>query len=116
MNSCMELSLYIHWPFCLSKCPYCAFNSIAYSVDEEIFKKFENALLKELKISLQKFSTVSINTIFWGGGTPSLMSPSAVYEILNFLHKNYRIQDNAEVSLEANPGTFDNYRNLKKQV
>ena len=107
MNTEMELSLYIHWPFCLSKCPYCAFNSIAYPHNEEIFKKFENALLKELKNSLQKLSVTSINTIFFGGGTPSLMNPSAIYEILNFLHKNYPIRDDIEISLEANPGTFD---------
>ena len=106
----MGLAIYIHWPFCVSKCPYCAFNSVAHEVDDELFANFGDALLEELRWSFENFSIESVSSIFFGGGTPSLMQTESIEKILEFLRKNCRVEDNVEISLEANPGTFDRHK------
>lgn len=98
-------AVYIHWPFCKSKCPYCSFVSIAD--DAHNVEEFENSLLEDLKNSMMLIDNANIESIFFGGGTPSLMSPRPIYNILNFLYKHYKIASDVEISLEANPGTFD---------
>lgn len=104
INKNLEIAVYIHWPFCLSKCPYCNFVSVASSGRN--FKEFEDSLLKDLRNSISKLDVKSIKSVFFGGGTPSLMSPKAVEVILDFLMKNYSMSD-VEITLEANPATFD---------
>lgn len=94
------LSIYIHWPFCLSLCPYCDFNShVASSIN---YQQWSDAYLKELEYFLPVIQNKKITSIFFGGGTPSLMSPSIIYEIINFLSKNAKL-DKPEITLEANP-------------
>ena len=112
----MSLSVYIHWPFCISKCPYCSFNSTAHEIDAELFKEYGDCLLKELKLESEDFSNVSIDSIFFGGGTPSLMNPESVANIIDFLSGKCKFCDDIEISLEANPGTFDKdkLRRLKR--
>ena len=104
-----KLAIYLHWPFCLSKCPYCDFFSAA-EISLEKYRSVEERLLEDLK-SLAEIdnsnSKIRISSIFFGGGTPSLMSAKSVENIVDFLCKNYSIEGNAEISLEANPGTFD---------
>ena len=100
-----DLSIYIHWPFCKSKCPYCDFMSISKNSSEE-FDEVEILLLKDLETSLQELDVSSIRTIFFGGGTPSLMNAKTISKILNFITKNYKTNSNIEISLEANPATF----------
>ena len=100
-----DLSIYIHWPFCKSKCPYCDFMSISKNSSEE-FYEVEILLLKDLETSLQELDVSSIRTIFFGGGTPSLMNAKTISKILNFITKNYKTNSNIEISLEANPATF----------
>lgn len=105
-----EFSVYFHWPFCLSKCPYCDFMSVPTQLNAELFKLYGELLLKDLKKSLEQadfLSSQTIKTIFFGGGTPSLMHAKSVANILDFLRANYKINDDAEISLEANPATFD---------
>lgn len=105
-----ELSIYIHWPFCRSKCPYCDFMSIPKSDldvnNSEEYKEVEFLLLKDLKNSLRELESPFVKTIFFGGGTPSLMSPQSMEKIINFVVKNYETDSNIEISLEANPATF----------
>ncbi|MBR1734105.1 MAG: radical SAM family heme chaperone HemW [Alphaproteobacteria bacterium] len=111
INSDTNFSIYLHWPFCLSKCPYCDFMSIPIQKNEELFESYGDLLLDDLKLSLAQsdFSAKNkINSIFFGGGTPSLMEEKTVSKILDFLYRNYKINDNIEISLEANPATFDN--------
>ena len=101
----MTTSLYIHWPFCESKCPYCDFNS---HVSEKIeFEKWQNAYLKEIDFYKDKLGKIEIDTIFFGGGTPSLMKPEMIENILNKVKNDFVIKDNIEITLEANPSSFE---------
>jgi len=98
------ISVYIHWPFCISKCPYCDFNShVRDSVDN---KAWQNALLKELEYYLQQFPQRKISTVFFGGGTPSLMPPETVAALIERIHHHGASSD-MEVTLEANPGSTE---------
>lgn len=100
-----NLSIYVHWPFCLSKCPYCDFNShIATIVDDEIWlKSYERELEHFAEIIKNKY----IKSIFFGGGTPSLMNPKIVAGVINKIAKLGMIDDKTEITLEANPTSFE---------
>jgi putative oxygen-independent coproporphyrinogen III oxidase len=95
------LSIYIHWPFCLSKCPYCDFNS---HVSNDInWEEWLDAYLTELDYFLNVFDKREVKSIYFGGGTPSLMNPRIVHGILDFLSKKAVFSKNIEITLEANP-------------
>jgi oxygen-independent coproporphyrinogen-3 oxidase len=100
------LAIYIHWPFCLSKCPYCDFCSFPLN-DAKIYEDFGGYLLMDLRQSLAEIENPSIKSVFFGGGTPSLMAAQAVEGIVEFLDKNYSMAADVEITMEANPGTFD---------
>ena len=98
-------AIYIHWPFCASKCPYCDFNShVSDSIDHDRWAK---AYLRELDdyASLTKGRTVT--SVFFGGGTPSLMRPDTVQAILNHIHKRWPVSPTVEITLEANPTSVE---------
>lgn len=100
-----DLSLYIHIPFCISKCYYCDFSSftnINHKIDEYI-----NSLIIELDLYKDKIKDYSIKTIFIGGGTPSCINPRYINRILEFIYRNFNTSDLVEVTIEANPGTLD---------
>ncbi|MCX8254109.1 Coproporphyrinogen III oxidase [Beijerinckiaceae bacterium RH CH11] len=99
-------AVYVHWPFCQSKCPYCDFNSHvrAQAVDEERFVQAFRAELSH-RAKLTKGRTVS--SIFFGGGTPSLMKPGTVAGILDAIAANWTVEPGAEVTLEANPTSVE---------
>src|SRR5215475_4452716 len=106
--------IYVHWPFCASKCPYCDFNSHvrAGGIDEA---RFRAAFLTELKHWADLAPQRSVSSIFFGGGTPSLMSPATTAAILEAIARLWRVEQDAEVTLEANPssveaGRFRGYR------
>ncbi|MDH3326134.1 MAG: radical SAM family heme chaperone HemW [Gammaproteobacteria bacterium] len=101
------LSLYIHFPWCIQKCPYCDFNSheVKNGIPEEIYI---NALLKDLENDLPLVWGRKINTIFMGGGTPSLFSPEAMDTLLSGIRARIPVSPNAEITIEANPGTVEN--------
>ena len=107
-GSTQDLSIYIHWPFCRSKCPYCDFMSIPKNDSKNLqeYDEVENLLLKDLKNSLRELDSPFIKTIFFGGGTPSLMSTRSIEKIVDFVTKNYKTDSSVEISLEANPATF----------
>ena len=102
------LSLYIHIPWCVRKCPYCDFNSHATQGGEAIPETiYIKALLADLSKELLAVSGRTLHSVFIGGGTPSLMSAAGIGEILNFVKANVNCEDDMEVTLEANPGTFE---------
>ena len=106
MNNFLELpplSIYIHYPWCVKKCPYCDFNSHEGSIHNGYIK----ALLKDLDADLKFIQNRKIHSIFIGGGTPSLMSIEDVYELFDGLNARLSISKNIEITLEANPGTFE---------
>ena len=97
------LSLYIHYPWCLKKCPYCDFNSH----EGEIQSDYISALIKDLDGDLQYVQNRAIESIFIGGGTPSLMSTEDASYLLNGLKERLNFSDNVEITMEVNPGTFE---------
>ena len=106
--------VYIHWPFCQSKCPYCDFNSHVRhnGVDQ---KMFVDAYVKEISHMASLAPNREVTSIFFGGGTPSLMEPQTVDTILSTISSNWSVSDDCEVSMEANPssveaGRFQAYR------
>ena len=102
------LSLYIHIPWCVRKCPYCDFNSHATQGGEDIPEaNYIKALLGDLSKELALVSDRTLHSIFIGGGTPSLMSAAGIGEILDFVKANITCGSDMEVTLEANPGTFE---------
>ena len=96
------LSLYIHIPFCQTKCPYCDFNT--YQGIESLLPPYLKALTAELTVWGRALSHPPVNTIFFGGGTPSYLPPAAVGDILDTVQTAFQLQPNAEITLEANPG------------
>jgi oxygen-independent coproporphyrinogen III oxidase len=103
----VSFSLYVHIPWCQSKCPYCDFNSHAASSWPET--DYTRALISELEFraSSAPYSGERIRTIFFGGGTPSLFDPKSIGEIIDAANRVYGIEPDAEITLEANPGTVD---------
>lgn len=97
-------SLYIHIPFCVSKCTYCDFFSIPVSKGQtSCFKNYVNALKNEIDFRIKYFDIKFLSTIYIGGGTPSLFSPSEIKDILNFIKTKCKVDINAEITMEANP-------------
>lgn len=103
-----SLSLYIHWPFCENKCPYCDFNSHVRADIKE--KRWEQALLRELSTEANSFPNRRVSSIFFGGGTPSLMAPETVSSLLQAINNYWELEDNVEITLEANPSSIDKLR------
>ena len=104
------LSLYIHIPWCIKKCPYCDFNSHAIKADTPE-AAYIDALLKDLAKDLQEHAiTRPISTIFIGGGTPSLFSPESIDRLLRGIEQQITLKDSLEITLEANPGTFESHK------
>ena len=106
MNNLLKLpplSLYIHYPWCIKKCPYCDFNSH----EGEIQSGYINALLSDLDDDLKYVQNRKINSIFIGGGTPSLMSINDLDDLFNGLSNRLVFSPDIEITMEANPGTFE---------
>ena len=99
-------AVYVHWPFCLSKCPYCDFNSHVRhgGIDEA---RFVRAFEREIATTRERVGARKVTSIFFGGGTPSLMQPSSVQAILTAIDKHWPIASGAEVTLEANPTSVE---------
>jgi putative oxygen-independent coproporphyrinogen III oxidase len=98
--------VYIHWPFCLSKCPYCDFNSHVRRepVDEQ---RFLRAFQTEIATTAERARGRTVSTIFFGGGTPSLMQPATIAGVLNAIARQWRVAPDAEITLEANPTSVE---------
>lgn len=99
------LALYVHWPFCVSKCPYCDFNShVRESVDQD---RWRAALLTDLAHEADVGPKRSLTSIFFGGGTPSLMPPETVAAIIRAAEEHWGFADDIEITLEANPSSVE---------
>jgi oxygen-independent coproporphyrinogen-3 oxidase len=109
-----DFAVYVHWPFCLAKCPYCDFNSHvrAAAIDED---RFLNAFSAEIAHRAGLTPGRSVRSIFFGGGTPSLMRPQSVLGVIDAIARHWTLDADAEITLEANPtsveaGRFRGYR------
>ncbi len=102
----MELGLYLHFPFCISKCPYCDFNSYQLKEDNQI-SSYISALYLEITAYSKKLKNSNIKTIYLGGGTPTILSGVQICNILEFCKSKFKIDKDAEITIEANPGTLD---------
>ena len=110
MTTQIPLTLYIHIPWCVRKCPYCDFNSHAMKTDSLPEVKYISVLLNDLKQALPYVENRTIQSIFIGGGTPSLFSPNSIDKLLNELAKKLILKKDIEITLEANPGTVEQQR------
>jgi putative oxygen-independent coproporphyrinogen III oxidase len=99
------LALYIHWPFCVSKCPYCDFNSHVRSAIDE--KAWEKALLNDMRHEAERDGSFEITSIFFGGGTPSLMPPHIVAALIEEAARLWTVSPGCEITLEANPSSVE---------
>ena len=97
-----DIALYIHFPFCRRRCGYCSF--VSYQGRESDIPEYVRALKKEL---LLRAADQRVCSIYFGGGTPSLLSPEQIHEILSIVHSHFTVDETAEVTLEVNPGTVD---------
>jgi len=106
MSLTSPFAVYVHWPFCLSKCPYCDFNSHVRhgGVDEA---RFLRAFESEIAATAARVPGRVVSSIFFGGGTPSLMQPSTVQAILDSIGKHWSVAPDVEVTLEANPTSVE---------
>lgn len=100
--------LYLHWPFCAAKCPYCDFNShVAADIDQA---RWQRAYLAEIDRLGAETQDRVLNSVFFGGGTPSLMDPDLVAAILERVRRTWRQANDIEITLEANPTSIESGR------
>ncbi len=101
-----EFGVYIHWPFCLSKCPYCDFNSHVRHAEIDQ-ARFARAFAAEIAATAARVPGRTVSSIFFGGGTPSLMQPKTIAAVLDAVARHWSIAADAEVTLEANPTSVE---------
>ena len=103
----MPAGVYLHIPFCKSRCSYCDFATDVFK-SEKIVESYVDSIVKEIsnfKFQIPKFKT-EVDTIYFGGGTPSLLSPKQLEKILNAVHKKFAVAENSEITMEMNPATM----------
>ena len=99
------MALYVHWPFCVSKCPYCDFNShVRSTIDQH---EWRNALLADLAYEARLLPGRTLTSIFFGGGTPSLMEPTTVAAVIGAARQHWNAAADIEITLEANPNSVE---------
>jgi putative oxygen-independent coproporphyrinogen III oxidase len=105
-NDATSFGVYLHWPFCLSKCPYCDFNSHVRreAIDEA---RFVRAFTAEIAATVARIPERTVSSIFFGGGTPSLMQPATVAALIEAVATAWRMAPDAEITLEANPTSVE---------
>ncbi len=105
INRIMELSFYIHLPFCQQRCHYCDFNT--FTGMQLLIPDYVNALVKEIRYYSDRFADNDVHTIYFGGGTPSLLPLNQFDKILSSINRDFSLSDDCEISIEANPGTLN---------
>lgn len=108
MNQLKELSIYIHIPFCISKCYYCDF--LSFTKENERIEEYINALKREIISYKSKLKNYIIKTIFIGGGTPSAIDSKYIVEVMDLIFEKYNISNEVEVTMESNPGTLSDQK------
>lgn len=101
----MGVGLYIHVPFCIRKCAYCDFYSVP--LEPGLLSRYTGAVVAEVGRVAEQHPCLTIDTVYFGGGTPSLLTPREIERILREVSSRFKLATGAEISLEANPGTFD---------
>lgn len=116
LSALPPLSLYVHLPWCLKKCPYCDFNSHELSTPELPEQRYIDAIVADLEASLALVWGRTVHSVFIGGGTPSLFSPQAIDRLLADIRARLLLTPACEITLEANPGTFerDRFRDFRQ--
>ena len=104
------LSLYVHLPWCIRKCPYCDFNSHEMRQSDLPEQRYVDALVADLEAALPLVWGRSVHSVFLGGGTPSLFSPDSIDRLLGAIRARLKLAADCEITLEANPGTFEKDR------
>src|SRR5579875_1283865 len=106
MSLTSPFAVYVHWPFCMSKCPYCDFNSHVRrgGIDEA---RFARAYVSEIAAIAARTGGRTVSSVFFGGGTPSLMQPATVATILEAIARHWTVAPDVEVTLEANPSSVE---------
>lgn len=97
------MQLYVHIPFCVKKCSYCDF--LSFSCDERTQIEYADALIREIYLQGPRYREYAINTIYIGGGTPSWLNEDKLVQIMDAIYQNFRVSQDAEISMECNPGT-----------
>ncbi|MEC8677591.1 MAG: radical SAM family heme chaperone HemW [Candidatus Margulisiibacteriota bacterium] len=97
-----KVGLYIHVPFCIKVCPYCAFYKMTYS--KEYADIFLNNLIKEMRLYYNQYGSINVNTIFFGGGTPNILPKKMFEALFDAMHRYFNVASSAEISMEMNPG------------
>lgn len=100
-----RLEIYIHIPFCVKKCDYCDFLSM--SAENDTIKTYISALINEIKLSKNRMKGYLVDTVFIGGGTPSILEEKYIDRIMEVLRENCNMDEDAEITIECNPGTVD---------
>ena len=98
-------SIYVHLPWCWSKCPYCDFNSHIFD-DESRLNAYTKLITKDIENEAKKFKQSKLKTIFIGGGTPNLFDPTSIAKIFDSINTNFDIESNCEITMEINPGSM----------
>lgn len=102
----MEIGIYIHIPFCIRKCHYCSFNSV--NNQQELIEPYVSSLLKEIEVRSRDIKQYKAKSVYIGGGTPTILKPAHLNMILDNCRRHFNLQDNIEITIEANPKTVDN--------
>src|SRR5687768_6344093 len=109
LHALPPLSLYVHFPWCVRKCPYCDFNS--HTLQGELpEERYIQALERDIEAQSAQVTGRSLSSIFLGGGTPSLFTPAAIARVLEAARRCFATPDPVEITLEANPGTIERGR------
>lgn len=103
MKKMRNLQIYVHIPFCYKKCAYCDF--LSFSCDEETQSSYVDALIREIKFYGKQMKDAQVSTIFVGGGTPTWLHEDKMVEILETIYASFSVSDDAEITMECNPGT-----------
>jgi Coproporphyrinogen III oxidase and related Fe-S oxidoreductases len=106
MSSLPSQAIYVHWPWCQSKCPYCDFNS--HVGMDMAMTDYRDLILRDLTHAAGQFDQGPVHSVFFGGGTPSLMEPFVVGSILESIDQHFGLMPGAEITLEANPSSVEN--------
>ncbi len=101
----MHMSLYVHFPFCKSKCIYCDFCS--FPADQSVMERYCGSLMREMEITAEKYGGAVIDTVYFGGGTPSIVPAPLMRKVMNKLHETFSLSPGIEFTSEANPGAVD---------
>ena len=103
MDRTRELRIYIHIPFCVQKCLYCDFLSAPAS--DQVRERYAERLVQEIREESRCYGNYRVKSVFLGGGTPSLLTPWQITQIMDSVREHYLLEKECEISIEANPGT-----------